>query len=288
MTPSSPATLNQSTRALDPARFFLPVGYSCQLQNRTLDTQRDARDGAYWSPWRVKDAARWQRHIYALAAREARAAMRNPARDPARPVRVLDVGCGVCVKLVEHLLPTGAHVVGIDQASALAVARSLGCRSDLHPVNLESPSLDLGCTFDVILCADVLEHLRDPAALLRALRPLLAAEGVLVASLPNSGHWYFRLNVLMGRFPRQDKGLFDRTHLQFCMWTNWVELFESAGLQATLSRLTVPPLELRFPRSAGALWLRLANRSSAFLAWVWKELFAYQFVVMARPAGGET
>ena len=157
-----------------------------------------------------------------------------------------------------------------------------------HQTDLEAGLPPLDGVFDFILCADVLEHLRDPASLLRALRPLLAAGGALVASLPNSGHWYFRLNVLLGRFPRQDKGLFDRTHLHFCMWTNWVELFESAGLPVKLSKLTVPPLELRFPRSSGAPWLRLANRASSFLARTWKELFAYQFIVLARPSGRES
>ena len=173
--------------ALDPDRFFLPVGYACQLSNRTLDTQRDAKDGAYWAPWRVKDAARWQRHVYALAARATRqlVRLRTINNDP-RPVRVLDVGCGVCVKLSEHLIPTGARVVGIDQHSALAVARTLGCPADLRPVNLESPdpSLDLGGPFDVILCADVLEHLVNPDHALELIRRSSHPKSRIILSTP--------------------------------------------------------------------------------------------------------
>lgn len=172
---------------LDPECFFLPVGYACQPSNRTLDTQRDAKDGAYWAAWRVKDAARWQRHVYALAARTTRQIVRARTinNDP-RPVRVLDVGCGVCVKLTEHLIPTGARVVGIDQDSALAVARSLGCSADLLPVNLESPdpSLDLGGHFDVILCADVLEHLVNPDHALNLIRRAAAPHSRIILSTP--------------------------------------------------------------------------------------------------------
>lgn len=175
--------------AMDPDRYFLPVGYVCQNANRTLDTQRDAKDGAYWAPWRVKDAARWQRHVYALAARTTRNLIRSRATlgDP-RPVRVLDVGCGVCVKLSEHLVPTGADVVGIDQDSALAVARGLGCPAHLHPVNLEAPDdatlRALGAPFDVILCADVLEHLVNPDRALDLIRRCAHPTTQIILSTP--------------------------------------------------------------------------------------------------------
>lgn len=177
--------------ALDPDHYFLPIGYVCQPSNRTLDTQRDPRDGAYWAPWRVKDAARWQRHVYALAARTTRELIRTRTiNNNPIPVRVLDVGCGVCVKLTEHLVPTRAHVVGIDQDSALAVARTLGCTAELHPVNLESPdpSLDpahvLGGPFDVILCADVLEHLVNPDHALDLIRRCAHANTRIILSTP--------------------------------------------------------------------------------------------------------
>lgn len=187
--PTRPGALSHPspTIQLDPDRYFLPVGYVCQSSNRTLDTQREAKDGAYWAPWRVKDAARWQRHVYALAARITRRIIRTRTinNDP-RPVRVLDVGCGVCVKLSEHLVPTGAHVVGIDQDSALAVARSLGCTAELHPANLESPdpSLDLGGAFDVILCADVLEHLVNPDHALELIRRCAHSKTRIILSTP--------------------------------------------------------------------------------------------------------
>ena len=76
-------------------------------------------------------------------------------------------------------------------------------------------------SFDYFFCADILEHLRDPARLLHQLRTALYPGGLLIASLPNSGNVYFRLNILAGRFPQDDKGLFDRTHVRFYMWSGW-------------------------------------------------------------------
>jgi hypothetical protein len=85
----------------------------------------------------------------------------------------------------------------------------------------------------------------------------------------------------MGRFPKHDKGLFDRTHVQFCMWNDWVDLFERAGLRIESAEPTAPPFELEFPRMPQAL-VRTLEWGSYLCATVWKRLFAYQFVVVAR------
>src|SRR5438477_12705370 len=70
--------------------------------------------------------------------------------------------------------------------------------------------------YDVVLCGDVLEHLADPAAALRRLRPLVAPEGRLVASVPTGANWALRLSLPAGRRNDTDRGLLDRTHLRNC------------------------------------------------------------------------
>ena len=97
-----------------------------------------------------------------------------------------------------------------------------------HPPTVEFAGADLDNglpplrgQFDYIICADVLEHLRAPVELLKECRARLAPGGMLVGSLPNSGHFYFRWNVLMGRFPQHQRGLFDSTHLHFYTWEGW-------------------------------------------------------------------
>ena len=62
---------------------------------------------------------------------------------------------------------------------------------------------------------DVLEHLRDPLAVLMEFTESLKDDGVVIISLPNIANIYVRLNLLIGRFDYQDRGILDRTHIRF-------------------------------------------------------------------------
>ena len=104
----------------------------------------------------------------------------------------------------------------------------------------------------------------------------------LVASLPNSGNIYFRLTILAGRFPQDDKGLFDRTHLHFYMWKGWNDLFESAGLQIEERKVSGIPVGLALPKWDGTAAVRALESLAHTAARLRPTLFAYQFVVTAR------
>jgi SAM-dependent methyltransferase len=192
--------------------------------------------------------------------------------------RVLDVGCsnGYFARL---LADRGFEVIGIEQRTGHGSEFPPGVRLIEHDLEQGLPYLE--GRFDYIVCADILEHLRDPLSLLRALASRLEPGGRLVASLPNSGNLYFRLSVLIGRFPMDDRGLFDRTHLHFFMWKGWRQVFAEAGLSFETVRSTPIPLSIALrPRGfrrviQGAEWL------CSMLARAWKKLFAYQFVVTA-------
>jgi len=197
-----------------------------------------------------------------------------PVRGEGR--RVLDVGCAAGY-LSEILIKRGFRVISIDRPGTP------------HPdaVEFVGADLDHGLPplsghFDYIICADVLEHLRSPVSLLDQCRASLATEGVLLGSLPNSGHAWFRWNVLRGRFPQDERGLFDRTHLHFYMWDGWVELFRRAGLRIDAVRASAVPVGLAIPRLDGTVAGRLLEWMSFTTTQVWRELFAYQFIVRTR------
>lgn len=194
---------------------------------------------------------------------------------------VLDVGCGQGY-LGEILAARGYEVTGVERPGIVNRER-FAKHVELVEADLDFGLPRLGATFDYVLLADVLEHLRDPENLLLDLRQVLSPGGRIVASLPNSGNLYFRLNVLIGRIPQDNKGLFDRTHLRFFTWRGWSDLLASAGYTIESSGVTAIPVGLRFPQLTGTLPVRAAERFCYDLARLWKKLFAYQFLVVARP-----
>ena len=192
--------------------------------------------------------------------------------------RVLDVGCADGY-LGAILSERGYRVTGLERARSPRFPESV----DLIEADLDQGLPPMAGPFDFILCADILEHLRDPLRLLLDLRPLIAPAGALIASLPNSGHAYFRWNVLRGRFPAHDKGLFDRTHLHFYTWDGWQELIARAGLRVDAVCSSGVPVGLALPRWDGSAAVRALERLSFESARFWKTMFAYQFIVTARP-----
>jgi len=194
--------------------------------------------------------------------------------------RVLDVGGGEGY-LSAILAGRGYQVVCIALPGSTNSNFLAGVTVVEADLDWEQP--EVGGGFDFILCGDILEHLRDPRAALVWLRGLLNPGGRVVASLPNSGHAYVRWNVLLGRFPSHDRGLFDRTHLHYFTWEGWEKLFAEAGFQIESARPTATPFALAAPDLRPRLALQALERLSHGLARLRKTLFAYQFVVVARP-----
>lgn len=119
---------------------------------------------------------------------------------------VLDYGCGDGQAILGLAAEKGWDYLGVDVSkTALRRARRFSrqfknlrrCRfleiGQLHAI----PRKSLG----LVLCLEVLEHLMDPEAILRLLRPLLCPGGSIVVSVPNIAFWRHRLDVLiLGRF----------------------------------------------------------------------------------------
>jgi hypothetical protein len=129
--------------------------------------------------------------------------------------------------------------------------------------------------FDVVLLGDVLEHLRDPWATLRA---LTALGGRIVLSVPNVAHWTGRRALLRGRFPYAEHGLFDRTHLRFFTLASARALAEGAGLRIVAERFAPAPLPLQARVPALRALERVAVR-------VRPELFALQVLLICEAPG---
>jgi len=145
-----------------------------------------------------------------------------------RDFDVLDVGCGFATTS-QHIEKRGNRVTGIESsAEAVAVARMRV--SEVIQADLQNHPL-AGRRFDVIIFADVLEHLPWPIGVLRSYLDLLKDDGSVIVSLPNVGIWSVRLNLLLGRFRYEETGVLDRTHLRFFTRRTAREMIESTGLK---------------------------------------------------------
>jgi 2-polyprenyl-3-methyl-5-hydroxy-6-metoxy-1,4-benzoquinol methylase len=186
---------------------------------------------------------------------------------------VLDVGCSAGV-LARELVARGAVVDGIEADPVAAAEAANVCRTVLlGDVETLDITLERGA-YDVILMADVIEHLKDPVSVLIKLRPFLRDAGLLLISTPNVANWSMRLRLLGGRWDYSDRGLLDSTHLRFFTRKTLLATCSQAGYRVVDLDVTCPlPVLRREP----------FNRVAHDVASVWKSLLAYQFIVAARP-----
>jgi 2-polyprenyl-6-hydroxyphenyl methylase/3-demethylubiquinone-9 3-methyltransferase len=111
------------------------------------------------------------------------------SRTPLAGKTALDVGCGAGL-LAEPLARLGAQVTGIDASpEVIAVAQAHATRQELSISYRAGDVQDMQGQFDLITCMEVIEHVADPAAFVKALADRLAPNGLLVMSTPNATGW---------------------------------------------------------------------------------------------------
>jgi methionine biosynthesis protein MetW len=152
--------------------------------------------------------------------------------------RVLDIGCHTGI-LGEALRERKqCMVTGIDNDSE-ALHAAARCLDAVLPIDLEEPGWTQRVLeadkkdFDIILFGDVIEHTRDPLAIIREARTLLAPSGAIIVSLPNIANLRIRLQLLRGRFDYTDSGILDKTHLRFFTLRSARQLMHEAGYRIT-------------------------------------------------------
>jgi 2-polyprenyl-6-hydroxyphenyl methylase / 3-demethylubiquinone-9 3-methyltransferase len=127
-------------------------------------------------------------------------------RTPLEGKTALDVGCGAGL-LAEPLARLGASVTGLDAAPELiAAAREHAAPQGLAIDYRAGELTELEGQFDLITCMEVIEHVADPAAFVKALATRLAPGGLLILSTPNATGWSKLLMITigegLGRIPR--------------------------------------------------------------------------------------
>lgn len=201
-----------------------------------------------------------------------------------RPARmVLDVGCGAGdnAALIKAKYPD-CRIHGVTHSAEEAqIARQWMADCSVFDIEGELP-LDLRAVrFDTIVFSHVLEHLREPAAVLDRFSRLLGEDGRVVIAVPNTLSWRMRWRFLRGDFAYGEDGVLDATHLRFFTY-----LTADQYLLGASSRLKL--VTKRVTGSVPLWWLRHHLLNSRFRClidnWgcrVWPNLFGEQILMKA-------
>ncbi len=238
------------------------MGVCCSLAYRNLSPLR----------YRNKTTHAYSSHTAAVAAvRRLRAAT------------VLDLGCGP--GYVAHELERGGmQVTGVDAHEPLPGMMSHFVRADLESDALSVDVFD----FDAVLMLDVIEHLAEPEQFLLRLRHLSEARSTVrlspafVITTPNIAFVAMRLNLLLGRFTYAERGILDLTHKRLFTRSTLRDAIMETGY--VIERCD--PISVPFEAVIGGFVGRWLGAGSQLLARLWPTMFAFQFLVVARPRPG--
>ena len=192
----------------------------------------------------------------------------------------LDLGCA-SGGLLALLRPRAGHLAGLElSASAARAAAQIG--DEVVQGALEDAELPFApAAFDLVVLADVLEHLADPAAALARAVEWCRPGGAILVSVPNVAHWRARLTLARGRWPQEERGTFDSSHLRWFTRASLAQLLGGVGLTDVRLDVIVPALRnhvrpARLAQRAEPAWQALGHRAPGLLG--------YQIVGIGRAS----
>ena len=150
-------------------QFFIKHGY------REQPLSVDYAGTEYWTEARRARAYAIEQPVYKWAARVARTH---------RPRRALDFGCGYAVKTDRYIRPECDEVVGIDGSAIIRRCRQEFPKIRFVEDDLEQPSATFADPFDLVIFADVIEHLQAPGAALEFIHRNVHATSSILISTP--------------------------------------------------------------------------------------------------------
>lgn len=145
--------------------------------------------------------------------------------------KILDVGCsdGYLAKFLpkNNVYGVDYNPVAIERAQQLCkVAKT----ADLNNIS-DNMVLLFDEKFDVIIFADILEHLLFPEKALLYFKKMLKPNGRIIISLPNVALWRVRLQLLLGQFDYTDYGVLDNTHLHLYTFKSAKKMIELSNFK---------------------------------------------------------
>jgi 2-polyprenyl-3-methyl-5-hydroxy-6-metoxy-1,4-benzoquinol methylase len=197
--------------------------------------------------------------------------------------RILDLGCSGGL-FAAHARAAGHHVTGVDYTEVAGV-RERTDRFVLASLEEGIPA-SAGDGFDVIVAADVIEHLSRPGQVLRDMRRVLRPGGQVLLSVPNFAHWYPRIRVAAGLFGYDRRGILDETHLRFFTRATLRRLVRATGFDIVEEHATGLPV--RAISESDGPRLGIYHKIDNALVRARPTLFGYQYILRLTAHAQET
>lgn len=200
--------------------------------------------------------------------------------------RILEIGAGPG-SITKHLKHTGnCHITALEIDDE-AIKKLKPFCDKVYQINLNAVDWDQQLAhedkFEVIIAADVLEHLYSPLTTLNTMKKLLSKDGYMVISLPHIGYSAIHACLFDEDFEYNDFGLLDKTHIRFFGIKNIQKLFADAEMKIIQAEFVVrKPEYTEFAK----YWAKISQELRNELA---KNPFGsvYQVVLKAVPITSE-
>ncbi len=190
---------------------------------------------------------------------------------PNKVKNILDVGCANGV-LGKKLKEKGLYVEGIEINKKLAQEASKYI-DKVHVCDLDKTNIKFKNEFDLVICADIIEHLKNPEEFLINYSKILSDEGYFIISVPNVRYYYVLWSLLKGEWKYADRGIFDKTHLRFFTLKSIKQLLKNCGLETVKINRNYRSIEKYCAYQTLAKYLSLY-----FL----KDFLTFQYVILAK------
>jgi len=192
------------------------------------------------------------------------------------PKNVLDLGCsnGSLGAAIKQKFP-GSIVIGVEYDLKFADEAKDRIDSVFHGDLNKFDVNGIPGKFDLIIFADILEHLTNPENVLRDVVSKKAADGgSVIISVPNVQHVTVFGNLIMGQWPERGRGIFDKTHLRWFTLSKLRKMIQSVDCEMVKTHRNY-----RFFDRTGMVVNKVAK---IFCFPPVRNFFAYQYVVLAR------
>jgi 2-polyprenyl-3-methyl-5-hydroxy-6-metoxy-1,4-benzoquinol methylase len=185
--------------------------------------------------------------------------------------------------MLAHLVKdAGLTLDGVEANSAWADMARPNYRSVWASFIEDAPLPD--GEYKLVVCGDILEHTPDPVSVIKRLRRAAAPDATFIISVPNIAHLAVRMLLLMGKFPKMDRGPLDRTHLQFFTKDTARDMVEAAGLKVVSTTTTGVPLDEVWKKGEGSAMYKVFSRCQHLMLDLAPRLFGFQWIMVCKNA----